>query len=719
MNRLSPLAISLTLVSATPMLLSLSARAQETTADALPTINVNAGGIASDSYRTHAASVGSFDDASLLDTPASVSVVNQAQLKDQQARLLSDVIKHDASIGENYAPVGYYENIIMRGFALDLASGYQINGMSVAGEQNIALENKEQVEFLKGLASLQGGVSNPGGLVNYVTKRPAEVRSVTAETDSNGSRYLATDLGTFFGEQHQFGLRINAAHEANNSYVDYSNGHRDFASIAATWAINSSMSLQIDADYQNKVQRSVSGYQLLGGTTVPGNVSPTTMLSPQPWAKPVTDNSSNLQMRLDVELSPDWSTYLAASHSRVVIDDNVAFAYGSSSGPYFAANGDFDVYDYRSPDDDRRNDQVQTVLQGKFKTGALKHELTLGASLFRRSVYQTDAVYDYVGTDNIYNSTPLIFSPSPNVPGASYRRLDSRQQSLFTTDRVHLEEHWQIVAGGRQIWLDEKAFDSTGTVTRDTKRALFLPQLALIYQPQKNLSFYTSYSQSLSLGGQAPSWSTVTNANAILAPTVAHQVETGVKYDWRDDVSFTAALFSMNQAYQYAKPDGSGNFTYVQQGTQTNQGLELGTTGNVTRQLQLSASAMLIQARAYDTGTPAYDGQQVINVPHLRTALYADYALTSVQGLNLQGSWLYSGRKLAAANGVAAVPAYHIFNAGLRYKTTLGGHATTLRLTVDNLFNKVYWKDTGSDLGDTYLSLGAPRLARLSVQYDF
>eukprot|EP01037_Dinobryon_pediforme_P045341 gene45341-57771_t len=161
----------------------------------------------------------------------------------------------------------------------------------------------------------------------------------------------------------------------------------------------------------------------------------------------------------------------------------------------------------------------------------------------------------------------------------------------------------------------------------------------------------------------------------------------------------------MNQAYQYAKPDGSGNFTYVQQGTQTNQGLELGATGKVTRQLQLSASAMLIQARAYDTGTPAYDGQQVINVPHLRTALYADYALASVQGLNLQGSWLYSGSKLAAANGVAAVPAYHIFNAGLRYKTMLGGHATTLRLTVDNLFNKVYWKDTGADLGDTYLSL--------------
>ena len=100
------------------------------------------------------ASFAGFGDTPLLDTPASVSVITEAQLKDQQARLLSDVIKNDASIGENYAPVGYYENISVRGFPLDLASGYRINGLSAVGEQNIALENKEQVEIIKGLAGL-------------------------------------------------------------------------------------------------------------------------------------------------------------------------------------------------------------------------------------------------------------------------------------------------------------------------------------------------------------------------------------------------------------------------------------------------------------------------------------------------------------------------------------------------------------------------------------
>ncbi|MFX5757146.1 TonB-dependent receptor plug domain-containing protein, partial [Acinetobacter baumannii] len=76
---------------------------------------------------------------------------------------------------ENYAPVGYYENFSIRGITLDPASAYRIDGLTVAGEQTIALENKERVEFLKGVAGLQAGVSSAGGLVNYVTKRPADV----------------------------------------------------------------------------------------------------------------------------------------------------------------------------------------------------------------------------------------------------------------------------------------------------------------------------------------------------------------------------------------------------------------------------------------------------------------------------------------------------------------------------------------------------------------
>ena len=58
-------------------------------------------------------------------------------------------------------------------------------------------------------------------------------------------------------------------------------------------------------------------------------------------------------------------------------------------------------------------------------------------------------------------------------------------------------------------------------------------------------------------------------------------------------------------------------------------------------------------------------------------------------------------------------------NAGLRYRMRMGGHTATLRANIDNLFDKRYWKDAGQYLGDGYVHLGAPRTARLSLQYDF
>ena len=74
---------------------------------------------------------------------------------------------------------------------------------------------------------------------------------------------------------------------------------------------------------------------------------------------------------------------------------------------------------------------------------------------------------------------------------------------------------------------------------------------------------------------------------------------------------------------------------------------------------------------------------------------------------------------VATPNGLARVPAYNVFDAGLRYASQWNGHALTWRLSVDNVFNHFYWRDTGSSGGDSYLFPGAPRLARLSLTVAF
>ncbi|ETK23307.1 TonB-dependent siderophore receptor [Pseudomonas sp. FH1] len=684
----------------------------------LPALNVQ--GQDESGYRSETASVGGFDNAPLLDTPASITVINATMIKDQQARLLSEVLRNDASVGDSYAPIGYYENFVVRGFSLNAASSYKINGRTITGEQNVALENKQQVEVLKGLAGLQSGISEPSGVINYVTKRPEDVRSVTVSTDDRGSGYIATDVGGWFGSEQQFGLRANVAHEDLNSYVKHADGQRDFVSLAFDWNISPDAVLQLDAEYQNKQQRSVPGYQLLGGTEVPHDASPKKLLGHQSGSKQVGIDSLNLNGKFEYRFSDQWKGSVSAARSKVVIDDYSSFAYGcfyvtDCGTAFFSPTGDYDIYDYRSPDDTRRDDEVQAAMTGLFDTGSLGHELTFGTSAFRRVVDKRKSVNEYIGSSNINVDAPTY--TSTDVPlNDKHKRLDSRQYGLFVTDRIRFNEQWQTILGGREVRLDEKAFDENGNQQRHTQRYEFLPQASLIYKPVENVSLYTSYSKGLSLGGEAP-WTT-RNDGETLAPTTSRQIEAGVKYDWRR-MSFTAAVFQTRQAYQYAKPDGTGQFDYVQQGEQKNTGLELSANGWATERLQIATSVAAIRARVSGSGTADYEGHQAINVPKLRASVYADYALPWVNGLAVLGGVQYSAKKYANRSGNVEVGDYAVVNVGSRYTTKVSGYETVFRLSVDNLFDKRYWRDAGEYMGDDYLFQGAPLTARLSASVNF
>lgn len=192
----------------------------------------------------------------------------------------------------------------------------------------------------------------------------------------------------------------------------------------------------------------------------------------------------------------------------------------------------------------------------------------------------------------------------------------------------------------------------------------------------------------------------------------------GIKRDFQR-LSLTAALFQITQDLQYNRPDDDGSITFVQQGKQKNVGLELSANGRVTSALQVSASVAAIRARVTGSGTDAYDDHQAINVPKLRASLHGDYSIAGVPGLALLGGVQYSGSKYANREGSVKVDDYAVFDLGSRYSTRVGDYDTVLRLTVDNLFDKRYWRDVGESAGDGYLFLGAPRTARLSATINF
>ncbi|KRG71795.1 TonB-dependent receptor [Stenotrophomonas terrae] len=722
MNRcLRPTLLSLALSTALPLYASdtgLDAAAEHSPTE-LAAVRVQAHQPEADNAR-----VNSFGSGDWKNTPASMNVLDRDLLDHQQIRSLSELASNDASLGDAYAPVGYYQNVAIRGFALDTATGYRFNGMSIAGEQRLALENLQSVEILKGEAGLAAGVMAPGGIINYVGKRTAEVRTLTLGSDAEGSRYAAIDVGHWLTPR--FGLRFNAAWDDSTSYIEHADGRRNFYALATDWLIGERGKLEVDANYQTSMQRSASGYQLLGGSTLPTGVDREHMLGYQPWQQPVGIASTNITALHTYDFNANWQSRVALSHSRTVIDDNVAFAYGcyyatqcadgSVPGNYFAPNGDYDIYDYRSPDDTRRNQELRAELRGSFDTGPLGHQLTVGADQFRRTVDKRRNVNEYVGTVNIHDNRLPVFDPSPLQPGASARRLDSRQTAVFALDRIQLNQDWQWLAGGRYVRLDERAYDKRGNPQRRSRLSRFLPQTAVMWKASDSINAYASYVEGISLGQEAPFWTS--NADTFLPAVQSRQLEVGIKYASSEQLSLGAAVFRTTQPYQYAKPDSSDvGYTFVEEGKQAHIGLELTANGQLSDALQIIASASVLQARARDTGTPSYEGHQLVNVPKLRGSVHLSYALPFVENLDLTGGWRYASANTARADGAVRAPSYSVFDAGLRFQHQLQGHAVSWNLSVDNVFNRFYWRDTGSSLGDYYLFPGAPRQARVSVSF--
>jgi iron complex outermembrane receptor protein len=724
-------------------------------------------------YLPEAVSVGTLDGAPLKDAPLSATVVTRDLLNNQVARLLSDVVKNDASVGDDYVPVGYYGDFEIRGFPIDLATGLEVNGMTIAGEQDVPLENKERVELLNGLAGVESGVASGGGLINYVTKRPATVTAVDVAGDQRGTAYGAVDVGRFFGSEKQLGARVNLTTEHIEPYMEDTQGWRAMGAGAVDWKLSSRAILRGDFEYQHKVERDGSGYQLLGGTTVPDihHLYPSTMLGEQPWGLPDTYDVFNTGARLDYTLSPTWAAFAAGSLSHSLIDDNVVYAYGSSFDPttgavncpnapdapayFFCPDGTYGIYDYRDPGELRMDAAGEAMALGHVKTGAIVQDLTVGAELFLRSVQQPGfytednpvspdgivqdgAVYSYVGAENIYQPLATVAMESPlESPGPRRLWEDSHQSSLILQDRIHLPGRVQLVAGGRYDSLRDHNYSLYASCSdfsqpndcglEFTDKPVWLPQFAAIVNPAKSLTFYANYGVLLSLGPQGPWW--VDDANQFLAPYYTRQVEAGAKYEPGRRILLTTALFHMRAPFFYPKllagpdtfcPGGNpGDLCFESEGRETHDGVEMNAEGKAANWLRLSASAMAIRALSSNTGTPAFDNQQVINVPHFHSTVFADVALPHAHGLYLMPGWSYTGRKEATRDDTVSVPSYNVFNLGARY--TPGGEQgrITFRLYANNVANKRYWSDTGASYGDTFLWLGAPTTVRLSAHYTF
>ena len=650
------------------------------------------------------------------DSPLAISRIPASALSEPGIQSISSVLARDASVGENYATTGYYENFTLRGFTLDLGSAYRINGFVVPGEFHIPLDNVDSVEVLKGVAGLHGGQVGAGGTINFVTRRPTDVDSMRVEVTSEGGSLVSLDTGRGLTGETGLGVRFNAAHAELRPGVPKAGGQRDLLSVALDARPVPTLRVLADLVLQRRSQPAVPGFQLLGGVALPDSGVRDININRQSWSRPVRNEGHMTDILVELQLSP--KLWLQGGFARTVarIDDSLAFPWGCNDPPvqYFCTNGDYVLYDYHARE--RRESRHQTgSIHARADTGSWSHALSAGLEKIERSIQQDDffstTLYDATGRGMSGNlgttDTPL---PAPNGMGISRVPIRATQTAGFVADRIDFREVSFLVS--------LRAVDITQSSSAIRERHL-LPQTAVTWRYASGQNLYLSRGQGVEFGSEAPL--TAANAGTLMPPRRSDQTEVGWKGQGTSGFGWAAALFRMERPYEFTQPIGTswaGLGDYVREGHQIHRGLDVSWHSPPDQSPRFEGSHALIRATATGTGVRGYDGVQLQNVPYMSSFLRADWRLSDFPGLEPHLAWTHRGGRNARRDGAVFVPGYDVVDAGLSWRQNVSGRSVVVALTVRNLMDRRYWRDVGEAYSADLLFPGARRSAVASIQLD-
>lgn len=658
-------------------------------------------------------------DAPLARTPISATLIGAEQIEAAGARRLADLVKFDASVSDAYNTVGYWDYLTVRGFVLDNKYNFRREGLPINAESTVPLDNKARVEILKGTSGIQAGTSAPGGLVNYVVKRPTEqdLRSVRLETTQRGGLLAAADLGGRFGVDRAFGYRFNVVGEDMASHARDADGSRRLLALAGDWRLSRDSVLEAEFEYSRRSQRSVPGLSLTGNTLPAPD--PRLNLNAQPWSLPVVLEGLTGTVKFDQALNRDWRWTAQVGTQRLKSDDRVAFPFGGDcfNGPYlycdrYAPNGDFDLYDFRSDGERRSTQAAQLQLKGRLTTGSVRHDLGLGLLTSRTRDRFNRQANNYVGTGNL--ATLPVFSPDPTLTDENTNRSE-RSTEFSAFDAIGWTARFSTWLGLRQTHLSRDSVRTDGSRATRYSRSITTPWLAATYEIKPGYMAYASYGQGVE-SEVAPGRARYTNAGQPLPALKSRQAELGLKGE-RDSLRWSAALFSVTRPLfaDIGSCDVDNSCTRQLDGEAQHRGLELN-AGTRSGPWDLNAGLTLLDAQRQGSTDPTLNGKRPVNVPkHILRAQTA-YRVAGLPGLSLHADLSHEGQRSVLPDGSITLPSWTRVDAALRYATRIQNTATTWTVGIDNLLDRRYFKESPLQFGHVYLFPGAPRTIRFAVQ---
>lgn len=676
----------------------------------LPAVSVSASAIADDGTPQHLQAPvdgGALGTRTQLETPFSTTVVTQNDIKNAQPRKLGDLFVNDASVTDTSGSYsGWSSYLSIRGLPLDWQNSFRIDGHPfLSYAVTMPYEQFESVDLLKGATGFMYGFGSPGGLLNYVTKKPTDrpVREVDVGYTSRNLMREHADLGGRAGASGAFGYRLNVTHEEGGTY---NNGSLDRNTVSL--ALDARLADKLTWDFQTLLQNSKSIAQdpsLYTGLMTSGMALPP--------ASGVNgnhltnhDNFVDNQFRyyatgLKYKFSDNWTASTSFSHGTTRTRRNESVLMLTDS------QGDYNNYrsDYGEA---YQVNQWQGMLQGRVQTGPLEHQVVLGTSWQEQvNMFASRSFYGSVGAGSLWtpNSTDYASRGSLSDLGL-YRSAVITQKALFASDTIKFGPRWSVLGGLRYTHYSQNGFASSGASTSTYSKSVATPTLAVMYHFDPQTMAYASYVESLEPGTVVGN--TYANAGQTLAPFKSRQYEVGIKTD-RDDWSASAALFHVEQGSQYT----NGANVLVEDGQTRYQGLEASASTRLGRDWQVGGTMMLLNSR-YRKGS-GHDGNRVAGAPSFVAAAQVSYDVPQLPGLSLRANAKYTGSTwLRPANDIS-LPGYVIVNLGAAYKTRVYGYDTTFRLALNNVTNKKYWEFQYGN----YIKMGDPRNVSLTASARF
>ncbi|MBD2236956.1 TonB-dependent siderophore receptor [Aulosira sp. FACHB-113] len=664
-----------------------------------------------DRYRVTESSTATRTDTPIRDIPQSIQVVPKQAIEDQKAVRLIDALRNVSGVFSSNSFGGTIDSFNIRGFddATILQDGFRQSN----SDGNFSLRDPasiEQIEVLKGPASVLYGNVEPGGVVNVVTKRPLADPFYSAEL-SVGSYSFYRGSFDFSGPltlDKTALYRLNLAYQNAGSFRDFVNSERVFAAPVFDFKLGDRTSLSINTTYLYD-ERTLDRGIVAIGTGIADLPRSRFLGEPGDFRR---SEQFGIGYRLEHEFNDNLklrNAFQFLQNNEKVLNTNATQLdeeTGTLFRDYFDSANEYKIY------------AMQTDLTSKFKTGSVNHQLLFGFDLQRNTsegffrtpsdAFDTSIVERQTPSINIFN--PIYNVLPPDISSFILLRDDittTDNLGIFLQDQIALTDNLKLLIGGRFDTVTQSRNDKLENTETSQSSEAFSPRVGIVYQPIQPISLYASYSRSFSPN------SGIRADGSLLEATRGNQYEVGIRAELTPKLAANLAFYNITKT-NIATTDPINPAFSIAVGEQSSQGLEFDISGEISPGWNIIASYSYTNAEISQSNDLPV-GNKVPNVPHNKASLWTTYEFQNggFKGFGLGMGLFYVDARKGDLENSFELPSYIRTDAAIYYRQNNWRAA----INFQNLFDTRYFET--SELGRTTVIPGAPLTVIGSFAIEF